>query len=301
MSDDLDVLGGMITPETNTGGGVSASFDTGTVTEVIDATHVRIDLGDKEVKALVPQTISGAAPVDATVRVSTQENTYVVDSVVDGAGAGTVPVGSIVMWATATPPDGWLTLDGGTYSSAAYPALFAVLGTTTLPNMADRAPVGKSGTKTVTTTGGAASITLTEAQLPVHDHSLQGHTHSMQNHTHSHQHDHGMRNHTHGMSHTHTVYGQIFADNNDHSNTGRFSTGDSPTVHDTTTSSSSISNTGAPSINLTDENTAEPNTQGPSTNTTGGASTSLTGNAGSGSAITIQNPYIALNFIIKAK
>ena len=38
------------------------------------------------------------------------------------------------MWPTTTAPSGYLICDGSTYSSVTYPALFNVLGTTTLPD-----------------------------------------------------------------------------------------------------------------------------------------------------------------------
>jgi microcystin-dependent protein len=37
--------------------------------------------------------------------------------------------GTIAHFASATAPDGWLPCDGGSYSAALYPALFAILGT----------------------------------------------------------------------------------------------------------------------------------------------------------------------------
>ena len=41
-----------------------------------------------------------------------------------------VPVGSLIIWPTATPPTGYLECDGAALSRASYAALFGVLGTT---------------------------------------------------------------------------------------------------------------------------------------------------------------------------
>jgi microcystin-dependent protein len=72
----------------------------------------------------------------------------------DGAvstASGGVPVGSVVLWPAAAPPTDWLTCDGASLLRSAYPALFAVLGTTygaadgthfSLPDYRGRVPVG---------------------------------------------------------------------------------------------------------------------------------------------------------------
>jgi hypothetical protein len=46
-----------------------------------------------------------------------------------------VPIGTIMMWAVANPPPGWLICDGTTFSAGVYPELAQVLGSTTLPNL----------------------------------------------------------------------------------------------------------------------------------------------------------------------
>lgn len=68
-----------------------------------------------------------------------------------------VPVGGIAMWGTATPPTSWLICDGSAFSAATYPALNAVLGGTTLPDMRQRFPLGTAAAGTGSTllgTGG---------------------------------------------------------------------------------------------------------------------------------------------------
>jgi microcystin-dependent protein len=68
-----------------------------------------------------------------------------------GTASGGVPVGSVVLWPAPVPPMDWLACDGASILRSAYPALFAVLGTTygaadgthfSLPDYRGRVPVG---------------------------------------------------------------------------------------------------------------------------------------------------------------
>jgi microcystin-dependent protein len=78
-------------------------------------------------------------------------------SAASGAGGGLIPIGGIIEWPTATPPSGWLLLDGSVFSAATYPALAAILGTTTLPDHRRRVSVGAgSGGFAVGANDGAA-------------------------------------------------------------------------------------------------------------------------------------------------
>ena len=151
-------------------GATGPSFDTGLVATVVDASHIEVDLGERTVTAFVPATLAGAPGVGAFVRVSVQENTYVLDSVLSSPSAGMVPVGAVIMWAGSSLPTGWLKLDGSTYSSTTYPLLYAILGSTTLPDLRDRLPRGASGSAAVKSTGGSTAIA--EANLPSHTHTV---------------------------------------------------------------------------------------------------------------------------------
>jgi len=85
------------------------------------------------------------------------------------SGKGAVPIGSIVMWYTATPPAGWLLCNGQAVSSTLYPQLRAIM--TTTPNLTGRFPLGVSGTTyPLGDVGGAASATYT---------TVTAHTHTM--------------------------------------------------------------------------------------------------------------------------
>lgn len=84
------------------------------------------------------------------------------------------PVGEVTMFYGTTPPDGWLICNGSSFSSSEYPRLYAHLGTTVLPNFTDRFPIG-AGNKSVGSSGGSSTKTITEANMPSHRHDI---THS---------------------------------------------------------------------------------------------------------------------------
>ena len=98
----------------------------------------------------------------------------------------TVPSGVISAFAGSTAPTGWLICDGTAVSRSTYSALFAIVGTTygsgdgsttfNLPNLKGRVAVGRDNTQTefdtLGETGGEKAVTLTEAQMPSHNHSI---------------------------------------------------------------------------------------------------------------------------------
>lgn len=97
-----------------------------------------------------------------------------------GATPPNLPVGSIIAWTATAPPVGFLPCDGAAVSRAAYPELFAQLGTkygagdgsTTfnVPNLVGRLPMGNypSGAYAngLGVTGGESAHLLTAAELP---------------------------------------------------------------------------------------------------------------------------------------
>ncbi len=97
------------------------------------------------------------------------------------------PPGKMDWFASATPPAGYLLADGRAVGRVEYAALFEAVGTlygtgdgsTTfnLPNALGRFWVGAGGTYAVGAIGGADSVTLTSAQMPIHNHGGGKHRH----------------------------------------------------------------------------------------------------------------------------
>ena len=78
-------------------------------------------------------------------------------------------VGEIKMWPTATPPTNHLLCNGQAVPAGSdYDQLRAIVGAN-VPNLVDKFVLG-SGVKAVNATGGAATVALTVAQLPAHNH-----------------------------------------------------------------------------------------------------------------------------------
>jgi len=102
--------------------------------------------------------------------------------------------GTIIPWATATAPSGYLPCDGAAVSRSTYANLFAVIGTTygsgdgsttfNVPDTQDNviksvsnleSPGLTGGANTATMSGGSlANHTLTTAQLGSHSHTING-------------------------------------------------------------------------------------------------------------------------------
>jgi len=101
-----------------------------------------------------------------------------------GATFADVPQGSVVVFGTTTVPAGFLLCNGASYLRTDYPALFSAIGVLhgsadsthfNVPNMTGRIPVGHdpldADFATVGLTGGATTVTVTEANLPPHVHT----------------------------------------------------------------------------------------------------------------------------------
>lgn len=107
-------------------------------------------------------------------------------------GISTPPTAAIHMYGGTSAPTGWLLCNGAAVSRSTYSALFAIVGTTygagdgsstfNLPDLRDRFPVGSGTTYSAGSVGGAATHTLTEAEMPAHTHTAtstdSGHTHN---------------------------------------------------------------------------------------------------------------------------
>lgn len=108
-------------------------------------------------------------------------------------GIAQPPTAAIHMYGGTSAPTGWLLCNGAAVSRSTYADLFAVVGTTygagdgsstfNLPDLRDRFAVGSGTTYSAGATGGAATHTLSTAEMPSHTHTAtstdSGHTHTI--------------------------------------------------------------------------------------------------------------------------
>jgi microcystin-dependent protein len=139
--------------------------------------------------------IAEAAPVtppagQVVIYLPTGQNAPVIK---DSSGniSSFIPTGVIQAFAGASAPAGFLLCQGQAVSRSTYAALFALIGiiygagdgstTFNIPNLQGRFPLGISGSHALTTTGGEENHTLTLAESPLHNHTI-----NIQDPTHSH-------------------------------------------------------------------------------------------------------------------
>lgn len=158
----------------------------GTVGSVVGTTDVQTltnktlsapALADADLTGVVDASTATSVTLPATVAASLSVTGHL-----SQGGVGVPPTGSIVMFAAATVPAGWLAADGSAVSRTTYASLFAVLGTAygvgdgtttfNVPNLTSKFPYGA----TPGATGGAATHTHT---APAHTHSISAHTHGL--------------------------------------------------------------------------------------------------------------------------
>jgi len=142
------------------------------------------------------------------------------------AGVGTefgadMPVGSIVAYAGSTAPEGWLMCDGALYDVLAYPELFDIVeftyGNNTaksafrVPDLTGRVPVGA---KPLTwycdklgKTGGEATVSLTESEMPAHKHNVSAANHGHGTSVSPHNHTVTLAPHVHNISDPRHIHG----------------------------------------------------------------------------------------------
>lgn len=177
-----------------TGGGVIAASDTA-------RGFVEMSTGAEAAASTATGATTARLALGANLATSTRNSATAANRVVVTGSDGYIdpnfnapyrpPIGSLLAYASSTAPDGWLAADGSAVSRTTYANLFAVVGTTygvgngattfNLPDLRGRYPVMASSTQaalqgldraTIGATGTTTSHTLTEAQLPAHDHDV---------------------------------------------------------------------------------------------------------------------------------
>lgn len=193
---------------------------------------------------------------------------------VDGSaltGIEGVPSGVIALWSgsTGSIPSGWVICDG----------------TNSTPDLRDRFVVGAGNSYAVDATGGSNTVTLAEANLPGHTHSVSGTTGSDGAHTHN-----VSGNTSTTGAHTHTLSGNTsntgaHTHSGSTSNTGSHSHGQQGRVfgNGNTNSAITLSNNVANNQSFANNNTlsAGAHSHNFTTNSDGAHSHTLSGNAAS--------------------
>lgn len=214
---------------------------------------------------------------------------------------GVAMTGTMAMWPAVSPPGGWLICDGSAVSRTQYSTLFSILSTSwgagdgsstfNLPDMRGSFPIGANATYPLVSAGGAATHTMSVAELVAHTHTVGNHTHP------------GV-NHTHGMDHYHNIPVGQFP--HSHSYQAVFGTsggsyaGGNPFSPSTGQTASSTLPAGQ-TASAGSTNAAYTNTAGADRDlTTGAGGAGSTSSVGSSTPFSILPPYKAVNFIIKA-
>jgi microcystin-dependent protein len=144
--------------------------------------------------ATFPSPTLTGTPIAPTATVGTSTTQIATTAFVQAAGL----TGEIKMWGVSSAPSGYLLCNGQAVSRTTYAALYAVYGTTfgtgdgsttfNVPNFTNRMPIGAGGTYSLAATGGSATTTLVEANVPSHTHTFSattGNNNSSLSHTHN--------------------------------------------------------------------------------------------------------------------
>lgn len=169
-----------------------------TISDAVESTSTTTAASSNALRLATRQatnTIRGTATIsDATDSQSstTSASSKAVNDLLTVIEPDTVPTGLIAMWSgsIANIPAGWALCNGAN-------------GT---PDLQNRFVVGAGSTYGVGVTGGADSVTLTQAQIPSHTHSISsngGHSHTASSNT-AGNHSHSGSTNTTG-SHNHTI------------------------------------------------------------------------------------------------
>jgi microcystin-dependent protein len=226
-----------------------------------------------------------------------------IDSVVWANQQAGLPIGSVAMFAGATAPVNWLICDGSSLATTGtYAGLFGIVGYTyggaganfNLPNLVQNFPLG-AGANPIGTTGGTFNYTLSVANMPPHTHPIEQtpHSHSAYQNAHSHVIATGGHNHPlHDPVHTHT-YATLGGGVN-------IQPGSGGNMSNTGTTGGAVSGVTIDPVGNLGGNT-DTQTPGVGVNANyANINNNATDSVGSGAAISIVPPFIAINFIIRA-
>ncbi len=108
------------------------------------------------------QTVTGAASANSVSATTVSATTVTATTF---TGGGTIPLGGIIMWSGATPPNGWALCNGQTLNGQVTPDLRGrfVLGSGAGTGLTVR---------TLGQTGGVETVTLTLNEIPAHTHTV---------------------------------------------------------------------------------------------------------------------------------
>lgn len=279
-----DIVSDLADAIKDTNSGDPTNVRVGAITAVESASPFRVRL-DITGTAWLSRTADAALKVGDRVWAVQQGEVIIVGGRLNSIDAFT-PIGTLLPYAGSSTalPTGWLLCDGSAVSRTTYAALFAVCGTTygagngtstfNVPNLTNRVPVGAGGSYSRGTTGGTATVTLTESQMPSHDHTLSGTANSAGSHSH----------------------GGSTGSDGSHSHSGDGGAGSRSDL--LASGGSSAATPGAGSTG-----SAGGHSHGISTDSSGSHTHSLSGSVGSaGSDAAHENmpPFVAVNYIIRA-
>lgn len=226
----------------------------------------------------------------------------------DAAIESSIPTGSMSLFAGGVAPDGWLFCRGQSLNRAAYPALFAVIGTTfgsldgdsfTLPDMRGRFPVGLNSADStfdaLNEQGGSK-----DAIVVAHTHTGPSHTHSFSattgSDTHSHSVDPPSTSTSSAGAHQHGPdAGSAFIAQAGSGGTLNLASGLNYTTPLKTDSAGNHTHT----VNIGSFTSGSDTHSHSVSGTTGAGGTGNTGSTGSSATNANLPPFIVLNFIIK--